>query len=184
MAPDLSALPLSLSHSESILSHHLKPEVEVFWESWVLRELSCTCHWHVNKMLAKHPNVKDSQKLVLYHNILSETDTKFAHWTCVRWRTKDSPTLTKVSKLPKNLSEVYFHSFVKNKNWYFLFFFLVNCILLYIYLIYFTSSFNEVNDILQIIDSIFGLLPKIFTTCHQLVMCCMLCQPVTHCRKL
>ncbi len=65
---------------------------------------------------AKCPNVKDSQKIVLFCNILSKTDTKFAHQTCVSWRTKDRPTLMKVSEFPKNLSKIYFHSSVKNKN--------------------------------------------------------------------
>ncbi len=94
-------------------------------------KLSCTCRRHVSKMLAKCPNVADYRKIVSFRDILSETDTIFARRTCVRRRTKDRPNLMKVSKLPKNLSEIYFHSFVKNKNWYFLLFFLLISSILY-----------------------------------------------------
>ncbi len=34
---------------------------------------------HVTDMLAKCPNVEDSQKIMSFCNILSKTDTKFAH---------------------------------------------------------------------------------------------------------
>ncbi len=90
-------------------------------------------------MLAKCPNVADSRKIVSFRDILSETDTKFAPRTRVGWRSKDRLNLTKVSKLPKNLSEIYFHSFVKNKNWYFFLFiftYLVDCIFLNKYFLF------------------------------------------------
>ncbi len=59
--------------------------------------LSCTCHRHVSKMSMKCQNVEYSQKIVLFYNILSNTDTKFTCQSHVRWGI-DRPTFMKLNK--------------------------------------------------------------------------------------
>ncbi len=97
--------------------------------------LGCTCHQYVSEI---------SVKCLTFCNILPKTITNLACQTCVKWRNKDRPTLTKVRKLLKNLWEVYFHSFVKVKIDAFYCVFYLSCwlyIIIWISLIYFSSSF-------------------------------------------
>ncbi len=60
-----------------------------------IKNLSCTCRWHVVEMLVKCPNVEDYWKFALFCDILSNTDTKIACQTCVGWRTMDRPIFRK-----------------------------------------------------------------------------------------
>ncbi len=79
--------------------------------------LICKCWQNVVQMSIKCRNVKDSQKIALFHNILSDIDTKFAYQTRFGWRTTGRTTFKKIkilNKLPNNLLEDLLGSLVKN----------------------------------------------------------------------